>query len=146
MGRILNEESAKRDAASNNKGTSGLPLSWSVARRARLWGRSDPNTELVEYAEALSRKIQFNTAVEIVRELAKKPHTNPMVTMAVRSDGSIESVIFVVSSGSAEVDEAIRRIVQTHANYPAFPAALARDYDVVEIRRTWHFDVAIRMD
>jgi TonB family protein len=68
-----------------------------------------------------------------------------VVTVAVRSDGSVESVTFVLSSGVPEVDEAIRRIVQSHQHYQAFPPALARDYDVVEIRRTWHFDVAVRL-
>ena len=68
-----------------------------------------------------------------------------MVTVAVRSDRSVESVIFVLSSGAAEVDEAIRRIVESHKPYPPFPPALARDFDVVEIRRTWHFDSAVRL-
>ena len=37
------------------------------------------------------------------------------------------------------------RIVRSQENYPAFPPALLRDYDVVEIRRTWHFDTAVRL-
>jgi TonB family protein len=68
-----------------------------------------------------------------------------MVTVAVRSDGSVESVTFVVSSGVAELDEAVRRIVESQRPYPAFPPALAREFDVVEIRRTWYFDSAIRL-
>ncbi|HJW53303.1 MAG TPA: energy transducer TonB [Burkholderiaceae bacterium] len=117
----------------------------STARRARLWGRGDPNVELVLYAEGWARKIQSSTPVETVREVAKKPHTHPMLTVAIRSDGSVESVTFVISSGVAEVDEAIRRIVQSHEHYQAFPPALAREYDVIEIRRTWHFDDAVRL-
>jgi TonB family protein len=65
--------------------------------------------------------------------------------VAVRSDGSVESVTFVLSSGVPEVDEAIRQIVQSHAHYRAFPPALAREVDVLEIRRTWHFDIAIQL-
>jgi TonB family protein len=68
-----------------------------------------------------------------------------MVTVAIRSDGSVESVTFVVSSGVAEVDEAIRRIIENQRPYLAFPPALAREFDVVEIRRTWHFDYAVRL-
>ena len=117
----------------------------STARRARLWGRGDPNVELVQYAEGWARKIQSSTPVETVREVAKRPHTHPMVTVAIRSDGSVESVTFVISSGVAEVDEAIRRIVQSHEHYQAFPPALAREYDVIEIRRTWQFDDAVRL-
>jgi outer membrane biosynthesis protein TonB len=57
----------------------------------------------------------------------------------------VESVTFVLSSGVAEVDEAIRRIVQNHAPYQAFPPALAREFDVIVIRRSWYFDTAIRL-
>ena len=99
----------------------------------------------MQYAEAWSRKIQFNTAVDTVRELANRPHAPPLVTVAVRSDGSVESVTFVVTSGVPEVDETIRRIIESHKPYPAFPPALARQFDVVEIRRTWSFDIAVRL-
>jgi TonB family protein len=145
MGRQLDEEAARRDAAAAARTSSTLPLSLSTARRVRLWGRADANIELVNYAEAWARKIQLSTSVDTVRDMAKRPHTKPLVTVAVRSDGSVESVTFVVSSGVAEVDETIRRIVQSHVPYPAFPPALAREYDVVEIRRTWHFDMAIQL-
>lgn len=102
--------------------------------------------DLVQYAQAWALRIQMNmTAFEMVREAAKQPHSNPMVTVAIRSDGSVESVTFVRSSGVPAIDEAIRRIVHSQASYSAFPPGLARDYDVVEIRRTWHFDVAIRL-
>ncbi len=146
MGRQLNEEAARRDAAATAaRSPSTLPYSLSTARRFRLLGRSDPNVELIEYAEAWARRIQLNTPFDTVREVAKRPHTNPMVTVAIRSDGSVESVTFVVSSGVAEVDEAIRLIVQSSVPYPAFPPGLAREYDVIEVRRTWHFDTAIRL-
>jgi hypothetical protein len=143
MGRQLDEEAARRDATARSQ--SMLPLSLSTARRVRLWGRADPNEELVKYAEALARKIQLNTPVDTVLEVKKRPHTDPMVTVALRSDGSVESIPFVLSSGVAEVDAAIRRIVQSHAPYQTFPPELARDYDVIEVRRTWYFDVAVRL-
>ena len=134
IGRQLDEEAARRDAAS-----------WSSARRGRLFGRTDPNTELILYAEAWSRKIELNMTFDMVREAAKQRHTNPLVTVALRSDGSVESVTFVVSSGVAEIDEAIRRIVQSQAPYRSFPPGLAREYDVIEIRRSWYFDMAVRL-
>ncbi len=68
-----------------------------------------------------------------------------MVTVAMRSDGSVESVKFVLSSGVPALDEAIRRVVERQKPYQAFPPDLVRDYDVLEIRRTWHFDTAIRL-
>lgn len=56
--------------------------------------------------------------------------------VAIRSDGSVESVAFFRSSGVAALDEAVLRVVHSQAPYARFPPGLARVYDVVEIRRT----------
>jgi hypothetical protein len=45
----------------------------------------------------------------------------------------------------AAIDEAIRRVVDSQRPYQAFPPGLAREWDVIMIRRTWHFDTAIRL-
>lgn len=142
MGRQLDEEAARREAT---QAASRPSPSSSTLRRARLFGRSDPNAELILYAEAWSRRIQFNMTFDMVREAAKRPHTDPIVTVAIRSDGSIESVTFVRSSGVAAIDDAVRRIIHGQTPNLPFQPALARDFDVIEIRRTWHFDTAIRL-
>jgi hypothetical protein len=149
IGRQLDEEADRRHAAAAAQAARApgtLPYSWSSARRGRLLGRTDTNAELVLYAEAWARKIQLNTSVDKVRELASRPHASPLVTVALRSDGSVEAITFVVSSGVPDIDEAIRQIVHSQAPYRVFPPALAREFDVVEIRRTWHFDTAVRLD
>jgi TonB family protein len=138
IGRQLDEEAAQRDAERQRP-------DWTPARRGRLFGRVDSNTALVSYAEAWARKIEQNVNLDPLRDTLRQPHVQAMVTVAVRSNGSVESVTFVRSSGVPAVDDAIRRIVQSQENYPAFPPALLRDYDVVEIRRTWYFDHAVRL-
>ena len=143
MGRQLDEEAARRDAAAAQR--QRLPSAAGGMRRGRLYGRADANAELVRYAEAFARKIELNQTLDLVREAARQPHTAPLVTVALRSDGSVESIVFVLSSGVARIDEAVRRIVPSQTPYQAFPSALARDFDVVEIRRTWHFDSAVRL-
>jgi TonB family protein len=142
IGRQLDEEAARRDAQT---AAERLAPSSSGARRYWLFGRTDPNAELIRYAEAWGRKIQLNMTFDMVREAAKEPHTDPLVTVGIRSDGSVESVTFVVSSGVPAIDEAIRTIVDSQKPYPAFPPGLAREVDVILIRRTWHFDTAIRL-
>ena len=132
IGRQLNQEAAQRDAAGGQ-------------RRGWLLGRADANADLVAYAEAMGRKIELNMSLDAVRDVVRQPHRQPLVTVAVRSDGSVERVTFVTSSGVPAVDEAIRQIIASHAPYGPFPPALARQYDVVEIRRTWLFDVAVRL-
>jgi TonB family protein len=144
MGRQLDEEAARREAAQAAPRPSPSP-SASGLRRARLFGRTDPNAELILYAEAWARRIHFNMTFDMVREAVKQPHNDPIVTVAIRSDGSIESITFVRSSGIPAIDDAIRRVIQSQTPNLPFQPALARDFDVIEIRRTWHFDTAIRL-
>src|SRR5262249_45552066 len=145
IGRQLDEEAARR-AAMDAERVSPSQVPWSRSgRRYRLFGRSDPNAEVILYAEAWARKIQMNITFDMVREVVKQPHTDPIVTVAIRSDGSVESVTFVLSSGVPALDEAILRVVDSQTPYQVFPPALAREYDVIEIRRTWYFDMAIRL-
>jgi outer membrane biosynthesis protein TonB len=109
-----------------------------------MFGRYDPNRELVLYAEAWAKRIEMNMPVELVRQAAKQRYTDPVVNVAIRSDGSIESVTVVRTSGVAAIDEAIPRMVLGMVHLP-FTPAMSRQYDVIEIRRSWHFDVAVRL-
>ena len=70
----------------------------------------------------------MNMTFDMVREAAKQPHADPLVTVAIRSDGSVESVTFGVQR-RAGIDEAIRRIVDSQKPYQVFPPSLAREYD-----------------
>ena len=118
----------------------------SNSRRYRLFSRWDPNEEIVRYGETWSRKIELNFTIHLWGEVVKQAHADPVVTVAVRSDGSVESVTFVRSSGVPAIDEAVRRIIDSQKPFQPFSSALARDYDVIEIRRRWHFDTAVRLD
>ena len=60
-----------------------------------------------------------------------------------RRDGSVEAITSVIASGAPEVDEAIRRLVQSHQPYAPFSPELAREVDVLEIRRTWTFSSVV---
>ncbi|TXG00191.1 TonB C-terminal domain-containing protein [Massilia arenae] len=139
----LARESAGRDRAGTAPGVP--PPTVSGLRRGWLFGRSDPNQDMVQYAQAMGRKIELNRTLDMVREAVKQPHTQPVVTVAVRADGSVEKITFETSSGVAAIDDGIRKIIASQAPYGPFPPALARQYDVVEIRRTWLFDVAVRL-
>ena len=107
--------------------------------------RTDRNVVLTMYAEGWRQKIELNAAVEALERAKATPHTDPVVTVAIRSDGSVENVVFERSSGLPELDEAIRRIVLALGPYGAFPPDLANDYDVIEIRRVWTFETALRL-
>ncbi|HSH86924.1 MAG: TonB family protein [Methylophilus sp.] len=61
------------------------------------------------------------------------------LTVAIRADGSIESIKIQQSSGKRLLDESARRIVQLAAPFPAFPENIRKDTDVLSITRTWTF-------
>lgn len=144
IGKQLDLERAQRENAVDRQANSPLPMASSLRRRW-LFGRADPDRDLVLYADAMSRKIELNMTIDMVREVLKQPHTQPTVTVAVRADGSVEKVTFDVSSGVPALDDAIRKVIASQAPYGAFPPSLAHRYDVIEIRRTWVFDYAIRL-
>ena len=51
----------------------------------------------------------------------ERARIDPLVSVAVRSDGSIEDVTIVRSSGRPDTDDAVRRIVRINARYARFP-------------------------
>jgi periplasmic protein TonB len=59
--------------------------------------------------------------------------------VAVRSDGSVEQIRIVRSSGYDLLDEAAIRIVELAAPYAPFPPDIAAETDVLDIVRTWQF-------
>ena len=61
------------------------------------------------------------------------------LTVAIRNDGSLERIELNRTSGHKLLDEAAQRIVRLAAPYAAFPDAIRRDTDIIEITRTWSF-------
>lgn len=64
------------------------------------------------------------------------------LTVAIKSDGEVESIEINRSSGKKVLDEAAKRIVRLAAPYERFPAHIKRDTDVIHITRTWIFTKA----
>lgn len=61
------------------------------------------------------------------------------LTVAIRSDGSVESVEISRSSGQRILDAAAMRIVKLAAPYAVFPPEISKETDVLSITRTWTF-------
>lgn len=59
--------------------------------------------------------------------------------VVIRSDGSLEDIQVLSSSGYAVLDEAAIKIVRMAAPYAPFPPELKATTDKLEIVRTWHF-------
>ncbi|MGZ8258555.1 MAG: energy transducer TonB, partial [Methylotenera sp.] len=62
-----------------------------------------------------------------------------LMTVSIKSDGSIESIEIKRSSGHKVLDEAAKRIVELGAPYARFPDDIRKEIDVLSITRTLTF-------
>jgi len=65
-----------------------------------------------------------------------------LLTVSIRSDGSVEGVEVNRSSGSRILDAAAVKIVEMSGPFASFPPDIKRDTDVLHITRTWMFTKA----
>lgn len=62
-----------------------------------------------------------------------------LLTVSIRSDGTVEGIEINRSSGHNVLDAAAMKIVEMSAPFAAFPPDIKRDTDVLHITRTWMF-------
>ena len=67
------------------------------------------------------------------------------VLVIIKSDGSLETMRILESSGHPVLDRAALNIVRTAAPFAPFTGELAANYDQVEIIRTWRFERGDRL-
>lgn len=115
------------------------------SRRRPVGGGFERDIGLRMYVESWRWKTERNGNLNYPSGARTRAAENPVVTVAIRRDGSVEDVHIHRSSGQRDLDQAVRRIVQLNAPYSAFPPDLARAYDVIEIRRVWLFSDTLRI-
>jgi protein TonB len=69
----------------------------------------------------------------------QKIYGSLVVTVSIKSDGTLEKAEINRPSGQRILDAAALRIVHLAAPYAPFPADIARDTDILSITRTWIF-------
>lgn len=143
-GKVL-EQARHADLLRNDRSLGQLDKGSDKALRRSVFGSYDRDVSVKMYEESWRLKIERNGNLNYPRSAVDKAHGDPVVTVSIRSDGSIEDVIINRSSGRPELDEAVHRIARVNALYSAFPPDLARRFDVIEIRRVWNFDSSLRI-
>ncbi|MDE2117132.1 MAG: energy transducer TonB [Betaproteobacteria bacterium] len=68
------------------------------------------------------------------------------LTVAIRADGSVESVEVSHSSGQRILDAAAQRIVKLAAPFAPLPPEIRRDTDILSITRTWTFTQSDKLE
>jgi hypothetical protein len=97
------------------------------------------------YVDSVRQKLERNAVLGGARLALREVRIDPLVSLALRSDGSIDAVTIIRSSGRPDMDEAVRRFVQLNARYAAFPPNVAARFDVIEIRRIWRFTDSLKL-
>ncbi|EGV31223.1 TonB family protein [Thiorhodococcus drewsii AZ1] len=112
------------------------------ARRVRRKSISASTREFryASYLGAWARKVERIGNLNYP-QAAKEAHLygSLILHVAIRSDGSVERIRIVRSSGSDLLDEAAIQIVELAAPYSPFPPDIAAETDVLDIIRTWQF-------
>ena len=121
------------------------PLPAEKPRRRTLIGRPDLDDRLAIFAETWSQRVQQNADFEFLDAAKSGPYTNPIVTVTLRADGTVDGVVFKRSSGIPAIDDAIRIIIASLEPYSRIPPELMLDYDVVEVTRLWTFGSGLRL-
>ena len=117
----------------------------SPSARRSIFGSKNGDVDLNLYIKIWRQKIESNGRLNYSQSSKDHMHTDPLVTVSIKSDGTVENIIILRSSGRRDIDEAVRRIVIVNAPYAAFPPSMARRFDVVDIRQIWVFDETLQV-
>jgi protein TonB len=92
------------------------------------------------YLDAWRRKVERIGNLNYPDEAKRQNlHGSLILHVAVRSDGSVEQVRVLRSSGHKLLDDAAVRIVRLAAPYSPFPQEINKETDILDITRTWQF-------
>jgi periplasmic protein TonB len=69
----------------------------------------------------------------------KKLYGSLLLTVGIRSDGTVESIMLDRPSGEKILDIAAQKVVEMAAPFAPFPLDIRRDTDILYITRTWTF-------
>ncbi len=110
--------------------------------RRKFLGARVEEYRFAQYVEDWRQKVERIGNLNYPEAARGKLYGSLVLTVAIKSDGELERVELNRSSGHKLLDEAAVRIVRLAAPYAAFPEAIRRDVDVLEITRTWTFTSA----
>ena len=113
--------------------------------RKKFIGARTEEYRFAQYVEDWRQKIERVGNLNYPDAARGKAYGSLLLTVVIRSSGDVERVEINRSSGNQILDNAAKRIVLLAAPYAAFPRAITRDTDVLEITRTWTFTNSDRL-
>lgn len=140
----LREQVRSGDLLKPRSTTSGVDQSKSDRRRSFL-GAYDKEVPLRMYVDSVRAKWERNGNLIYEKRSIGNAELTLELAVTIKSDGSIEEVSIIKSSGNRATDERARNIAITNAPYSAFPPALAAKYGVIEVKHVWIFGDRLRI-
>jgi protein TonB len=113
--------------------------------RKKFIGARVEEYRFAQYVEDWRQKIERIGNLNYPDAARGRLYGSLVLTVIIKANGDLERVEVSRSSGKSLLDDAARRIVQMASPYAAFPDAIRRDTDVLEITRTWTFTNADRL-
>lgn len=107
--------------------------------RRKFIGARVSEYRFAQYVEDWRQKVERIGNLNYPQAARGKLYGSLVLTVAIKSDGSLERVELNRSSGHKVLDEAAQRIVHLAAPFAPFPDTIRRDTDIIEITRTWTF-------
>jgi protein TonB len=107
--------------------------------RKQFIGANASEYRFAQYEEEWRNKVERVGTLNYPAEARGKLYGNLRLEVALRPDGTIESIRLERSSGLKVLDEAAFRIVRMAAPYGEFPPDIRKDTDLLIITRTWFF-------
>ena len=108
--------------------------------RRKFIGARTEGVVYAEYVDKWRQRIEKVGTQNFPEEARRRQlYGSLIMTVHIKSDGSVEKVEIDQSSGHRLLDAAARRIVELAGPFPAFPAAVRKDWDILSISRTWMF-------
>ena len=108
--------------------------------RRKFLKASTREYRFASYMDAWRNKVERIGNLNYPEEAKKRNLTGSLILdVAIRADGSLDSINIIRSSRIQALDDAAIRIVKLAAPFSPFPEDIARDYDILHISRTWKF-------
>lgn len=92
-----------------------------------------------QYVEGWRMKVERLGNVNYPEDARGRLYGSLILTVSIKTDGTLDAVEVNRSSGHQVLDRAAERIVRMAAPYAAFPPDIRKDTDVLVITRTWTF-------
>lgn len=107
--------------------------------RKKFVGSRAQEYRFAQYVEDWRLKVERIGNLNYPDSARGKVYGSLVLTVSIKSDGSLDAVEVQRSSGHQILDRAAERIVKMASPYANFPGNIRRDTDILVITRTWTF-------